>query len=210
MSLARLLDAVAPPLCAACGAWAGNAEPLCAACRGALRWLGAEPVFLGALPLWAPVAYDGPARTLVRALKFRGAFGAAGVMAAQMAANAPPGFLHGTLVPVPVHPARRRRRGYNQAERVAAELAGRLGLPLVDCLERCGPAASQVGRGRVARLDGIAGSVRLRPGARAPAAALLVDDVATTGATLLAGAGALRAAGAQRVVAVAYARTPGR
>src|SRR5829696_4240684 len=72
----RLLDvaaAVAPPVCVACGAWAGAAEPLCGVCRGRVRWLAADPVD----GVWAPVAYDGPARRVVAALKFRSAIRAA-------------------------------------------------------------------------------------------------------------------------------------
>src|SRR5436305_13879312 len=98
MNLLALLDLLAPPLCAGCGASAGESEPLCSACRRELRWLGAEPIPLGAddgppLVGWAPVAYEGPARGLVRALKFKGASRAAGAMAAQLAANAPLGCL---------------------------------------------------------------------------------------------------------------------
>jgi ComF family protein len=211
--LTRVLSLLAPPLCFGCGGCAGRLEPLCGSCRTQLRWLPTEPVPLpgAALELWAPLAYAGPARALVRALKFRGALPAAGVMAAQVAANAPSGLLAGaTLVPVPLHPARRRRRGFNQAERVAAELGVRCGLPVRDCLERVGSADTQMGRTRARRLAGIEGEVAMREGARAPPQALLVDDVVTTGATLAACATALRAAGASAVTAVAYARTPGR
>jgi predicted amidophosphoribosyltransferase len=162
---------------------------------------------------WAAVSYDGPARALVRALKFGGAVRVVDAMAAQMAANAPPGLLEGvTLVPVPLHRARRRRRGFNQAEELAYALGARSGLPVADCLERPGGAAraSQVGRGRGDRLTALAGSVRMRAGAPVPLRALLVDDVVTTGATLAACAAALASQGVREVKAVAYARTPGR
>jgi ComF family protein len=209
MLVGRLLAPLAPPLCAGCGAWAGAAEPLCGDCRGLLRWLRREPAFLGAVAVWAPVAYDGPARALVRALKFRGAAGAAELMAAQIVANAPPPLLDvAALVPVPPHAARRRRRGYDQAELIAAALSPRAGLPVAACLERRGAAATQVGRGRAERLAGVAGTIAAA--ADVPERALLVDDVLTTGGTLMACAAALRAAGARRVAAVAYARTPGR
>jgi predicted amidophosphoribosyltransferase len=104
---------------------------------------------------------------------------------------------------VPLHPKRARARGYNQARLLAEAIAQRTGLAVVDCLARAGPARTQVGRDRAQRLTGIAGSVRAT---RAPPArAVLVDDVITTGATLLASA---ESTGATR--ALAYARTPGR
>jgi ComF family protein len=205
-----LLDLVAPPLCAGCGALAGRVEPLCSLCRRRLRWLAPETVPLGGVAAWAPLAYEGPAQGVVRALKFRGATRAAAGMAAQIAASAPPGFLtpERTLVPVPLHRARARRRGYNQALLLAEALATRTDAPLADCLERIGAAGTQVGRDRAQRLRGIAGAIRVA--GAAPPDAVLVDDVITTGATLDACARALVAAGSESVVAVGYARTPGR
>jgi ComF family protein len=209
--LRGLAQPLAPSLCVACSAHAGAAEPLCRSCRGELRWLGPDLASACGVEVWAPLAYDGPARAIVKALKFGRLPRLAETMAAQIAANAPPRALAaGALVPVPLHPSRLRRRGYNQAERLAVALAARTGAPLADCLERFGDRRTQVGRDRRARLRGISGSVRLRGGEAAPAAATLVDDVATTGATLAACAEALRAAGARRVTAITYARTLGR
>jgi predicted amidophosphoribosyltransferase len=223
-----LLRLLAPPLCAGCGGDAGGAEPLCAWCRGELRWLGPEPVEVAGVRVWAPLAYEGPARGVVRALKFGGARRAAAAMAAQIAANAAPGWLDaasGMLVPVPLHPSRARKRGYNQARLLADAIAARTGLPVTDCLERAGPRGTQVGRDRAQRLAGIAGTITVRRSAArhfdhachgrnapcenrvaVPAVAILVDDVITTGATLAACADAL----GTEVRAVAYARTPGR
>ncbi len=205
-----LRSLLAPPLCWSCGAPAPRAAPLCRACRRALRFLAPEPVTLSGVVVWAPVAYEGPARDLVKALKFHGATLVAQAMAALIAANAPGRLLAsaGALVPVPLHPARRRRRGFNQAETLAAALGPRVGAPPLDCLRRSGTDRRQVGRGRAARLAGPAGSIGVV--GPAPAAALLVDDVVTTGGTLAACAAALRGAGADAIAAVAFARTAGR
>jgi ComF family protein len=153
------------------------------------------------------VLYEGPARALVGALKFRAARGLADEMAAAVAAGAPAGLLEGALVPVPLAPRRRRGRGYNQAEALARALSRRTGMPVCRALERSGGPGRQLGRGRRARLARAPG---FRARRTVPARAVLVDDVITTGATLAACGRALRAAGVREVAAVAYARTPGR
>jgi ComF family protein len=206
-----LLRLLAPPFCWACGDDARPHDPLCSRCREQLRRLEG-PAELAGVSVWAPLVYDGPARAIVSGLKFRGATGLAGPMAAQIVASAPPALLRppAVLVPVPLHPRRARVRGFNQAERIAAAVASRTGLRVEDCLLRRGPASRQVGRGRAERLAGIADTVGLRPRARPPRRAVLVDDVATTGATLAACVAALRSAGAAEVAGIAYALTPGR
>jgi ComF family protein len=201
--LAHVLALVVPPRCLACTAAVAAGRDLCPECRASLAWLPPDP----AATAWAPVAFDGPARTLVHALKFAGRTDAARVMAAQIAANAPPGLLaRGGLVPVPAHPRRARERGFDQARLLARRLSARTGLPVVDVLVRRGRGGPQVGSGRRARLARDLGiSARRAVSGRL----VLVDDVHTTGATLAACARALRAAGAEEVLAVTYARTLG-
>lgn len=152
------------------------------------------------------MAYDASARRAVTALKFGGALALVDAMAAQIAASAPmPLVADATLVPVPLHPARRRGRGFNQAELLARSLSKRLHLPLCPCLARCGRPSRQLGARRAVRLVPARIDVRVR--SPAPARALVVDDVHTTGATLDACARALRAGGAHHVACLTYART---
>jgi ComF family protein len=208
--LARLVSVLAPPLCVACGADAGRAAPLCQVCRVQMRRAPATAVADGSLRCWAAFAYEGPAGALVRALKFGGRLAVADVMAAQIAAQAPPELLGGVLVPVPVHPAHQRRRGLDHCHALARALARRTGLPLAACLEKAGDPRPQVGRGRRARVTGPAGSIAVKAAVEAPERALLVDDVITTGATLAACAAALRDGGCEQVAALVYARTSAR
>ena len=205
----------APRLCWSCSGLARRGEPLCGGCRASLHRLAAVPALASGVSVWAPVAYSGPARDLVRALKFRGAIALAEAMAAQIVANAPPALLDPalatarcTLVPVPLHPRRLRSRGYNQAAAIAEAVGRRAQLPVLDCLVRAGPSITQVGRDRAERKAGPAGSINLD--GDAPGKVLLVDDVVTTGATLSACRDALAAHGARDVAAVCFARTIGR
>ncbi len=221
--LAQIAAALAPPACAHCRApLAAGAVALCADCLRELPWLGDAVCRRCGLPLhggracpaagaafataWSPVAYEGTALALVRALKFRGALQVAGLLAAQMAANAPPWALGDAVAVVPAPPvaARARRRGFDPAALLAAGLAHRLDLPVADCLARSGRAARQLGARRSERRA--PGRIGVRVSGRVPEAVLLVDDVHTTGATLAACARALSDAGAAEIHALAYAR----
>jgi predicted amidophosphoribosyltransferase len=221
--LDELVALAVPPRCAACRAPGRRAsDVLCGACRRGLPWLTMPCCERCALPLpcgrrcparaapfdaaWSAVAYEGSARDVMHALKFSAARPLAGVMAAQIAANAPAGLLHdgAAIVPVPPHPARLRRRGFDPAGLLARALARRTGLPLVAALRRSATDTRQLGASRDERLRG--GRLAFTPRATAPPIAILIDDVHTTGATLSACAAALRSAGATRVHALTWAR----
>ena len=155
---------------------------------------------------WSPVAFAGPARELVHALKFHAARTAGDVMAAQMVAGAPAGLLvpDAVLVPVPSHPRHARARGSDHARTLARLVSGRTGLPVKCCLARAGPAVRQVGSSRAARRAD--GRLRVQVRSQAPANVVLIDDVHTTGATLQACAVALLEQGSDHVSAITYAR----
>ena len=96
---------------------------------------------------------------------------------------------------VPLHPERARQRGFNQAERIARSLGQELHLPVIEGLSRVRPTAAQVGLTGREREANVAGAFRWTAAGAPPVATGLVDDVCTTGATLLAAASALNTAG---------------
>jgi ComF family protein len=162
--------------------------------------------------------YDGALRDVLHAFKYEGRLSLARPLARLMAAHGAELLARADLVvPVPLHPRRERQRGFNQAW----ELARRLGLPACRALRRTRPTVAQVGLSAAGRRHNVAGAFAVRaawrPGPRAPAArgsghrlggacVLLVDDVATTGATLDACAAALLSGGARAVLALTAAR----
>lgn len=104
------------------------------------------------------------------------------------------------VAPVPVHPGRRRTRGFNQAEILAEKLAARLKAPLCpDALRRVKKTAPQKELDPSQRLKNL--EKAFEPGKLPPGAerVLLVDDIYTTGSTLEACAGILISMGAEKV-----------
>jgi predicted amidophosphoribosyltransferase len=222
----ELLSLIVPPLCVTCLEPEFSGSALCPDCRARLVALPAARCRRCGAPVvrdcagcrecrgrafaftraWCPFAYEGVGRRAVNALKSRGALAVAGFMGGEIARRAPSGLVKGILVPVPAHARRRRQHGFNPAGEIAHAVGRRTRSPVRDLLQRTGRPPPQVGLERAARLDNARGSVDLRPGAAAPARAVLVDDVYTTGATLDACARTLRAAGSREVTAVTFAR----
>jgi ComF family protein len=212
------LDLLLPPACTGCGS--GGAL-LCAAClelaRPALdprsRFVAADPgIAIGqdlALAM-AAFAFDGPIRRALAHLKYEGAW-RLGRLLSGAAAPSLRVLLEVTgavpLVPVPVHIARLRMRGYNQAELIARALSSASGLPCAELLERVRPTTKQHQLDRAARLANLRAAFELCPKPRSlPASVIVVDDIITTTATLEACASVLREAGVRDVYGFALAR----
>lgn len=149
--------------------------------------------------------YAGALRDILHALKYDGRRSLAVPLAARMR-QAGSDLFDGTeaVVPVPLHPRRRRERGFNQA----ADLARHLGLPVVDALVRRKSTPSQTTLHATERHENMRGAftATARLAHLRGASILLVDDVRTTGATLDACALVLREAGVRAVFALTAAR----
>ena len=186
------------PLCRRCGVEVESARDECG-CRARLRSL---------TRLRSAVAYEGPIESAVHRFKYEGWRRLAAPLAQLMAERlAVEGVAARLLVAVPLHPERRRLRGYNQSELLARELSKLLALgspPGVLVRTRATP--PQVGHDRKRRFENVAGAFTWRGARWNGEAVLLIDDVATTGATLDACANALRAAGSGPVTGVSLAR----
>lgn len=155
---------------------------------------------LQALALWR---YAEPADRVVLGFKYGGHAGVARLWAVRMAARLP---AVDALVAMPMHPTRLAERGENPAEALALALRPLLpGHPPRLRGVKTRATALQQGLDRAGRLANVAGAYRIDADLR-QRHVLLIDDVLTTGASLLALAAAARAAGAAAVTAVAMAR----
>lgn len=221
-----------PPICLLCGADGQEQLDLCSGCRADLPANSnscprcAEPLPAGARPgSWcaactrhpppftacrAPLLYEPPVDWLVGRLKFHGRLAAGRVLAGLFGDSLERGSdpRPDLILPVPLHPARLRTRGFNQATEIARPLARRLGIPLVtDLAHRVRPGAPQSRLARALRHANVRGAFVVRAPLAGEHVAML-DDVITTGATASELARVLLQAGASRVDVWAVARTP--
>lgn len=222
----RLGLALIPPRCLVCREAGSEGQDLCELCRQALPHNRCACLRC-ALPLPAPglcgvclkqpppftagaaaFVYAFPVDSLLLRFKFHGDL-AAGRLLSQLLvpamARAP---RPQALVPLPLHPARVRHRGYDQAYELAKPLARALNLPLcAGSLQRVRATAPQSQLDAASRRRNVRSAFAAHPG-ELPRHVALLDDVMTTGATLAEGCRALQCAGVVRVDVWAVARVP--
>lgn len=222
------IGALLPTHCLICGEAGISGHDLCPDCFTALPWLGAAcarcarplgPAEGGQAicgvcqrqppPLDATIAafvYGWPVAGLLRRFKFHQDLAAGRLLVQLLDERCRQAPRPQALVPLSLHVARLRQRGYDQALELARPLARRLDLPCLPGLTRVRKTRAQ------SELDAAARGRNLRnafvAAAGMPSHVALVDDVMTTGATLYAAARALRGAGVQRVDAWVCARVP--
>jgi len=189
-----------PPYCRRCAQPARDA--LCRRCQGPPEALSLlRPVFL----------YREAAVSLVHAFKYRGSRAAARAAGGWMGtalSRFPELGRPDALVPMPLHPLRRRERGYNQALLLAEGLSARAGIAVRELALRRRDTRPQWALAARDRRRNVRGAFEARPEA-AGLRLLLVDDVCTTGASLEECAEALKDAGAAWVGALVLARQSG-
>lgn len=218
-ALERAIDFALPPTCAGCGI---EGELLCKQCRPALEKRLERPggVAIGIVAeIPAPLLqlewcgpFTGPVRAAIHALKYAGERRLAEPLGRALATRWDHAGAGGDLVvPVPVHPDRARERGFDQSVLLAEVAARHLELTCAPILERHRPTARQFDLHRSARAGNVEGAFRIAAGSahERPLEGrwiVLVDDVVTTGSTLVSCAATLLEAGALGVSALTVAR----
>lgn len=110
-----------------------------------------------------------------------------------------------TLCAVPLHWIRKNERGFNQAAELAIRIANRRGWQMQELLFRTRRTGHQAKRNRAERLTAMIGAFAMKPKVAAPEWVMLIDDIATTGATLDECARMLKCAGVKRVTGLVAA-----
>lgn len=192
-------------ICQRCGTVLPGGGAHCARCRGS-KGKAFKCRIIRSAWLFGPEV-----RALIHAFKYDGYTFLAAYLGEQLALEFkkyPELSCSQVIIPVPLHPKKQRARGYNQSQLLAKELSRMTGLVAkADWLSRSRNTKPQARLNRQERLGNMTGAFQAAPDVKGKNI-LLVDDVATTGATLEGCALALKEAGAKQVVAFTLAREP--
>ena len=221
-------DFLFPPVCMVCDAPGGDVRRrVCESCLSSIAGVSvADKAYRracarlaagGAIEdLIVPWYFDkhGPLQVLIHQLKYGGMTSIGEELGERLAASVirHPALGADAIVPVPLHRAKLRERGYNQSACIARGIASATGLRISEnLLVRSRFTPSQTTLGVPQRRTNMPGAFAVPPGQRREVGGrclLLVDDVITTGATMHACAEALKNAGARRITACALALAP--
>lgn len=202
------VQVILPPVCRRCGLPANlphssDRDPyICEQCQE-------NPQQLDGLLAYA--FHGGPLREAIHQFKYEDLRSLAGPLGRLMGegwtALAPQDLAIDAIVPVPLHPARQRQRGYNQAALLAHSVGARLQHPVIDdVLVRTKATTPQVGLGVLERQANVQDAFRCSGDGLSGKQVILIDDVCTTGSTLQSACAALREAGTLSVWAYTLAR----
>ncbi len=212
--LGDLADVLFPASCAGCNrALARSEEVICTNCLTRLpRFDDSQELenrLAGRIPVAAIAGYlkyetGGLTQRLLHRLKYRGQRQIGLILGTQFGAwlrQQPFWQEVEAIIPLPLHPTKEKKRGYNQSALLAQGISDATGLPvLIDVVQRLRPSASQTRKSREERWLNVAGIFAVKDGtAMAGRHVLLVDDVLTTGATLEACGQTLLEAGAEKL-----------
>ena len=192
------LPGITPPVCRRCGTPQPGDKP-CPACLSHQHNIDG---------IRSPFRFEGVIRQAIHQFKYNNlryiARPLAELLSNYLVANPIPG---GVLVPVPLHSRRLRERGYNQSQLLARELGKLVGLPVTaDCITRQRQVALQTRATSVSQRRSNVANAFTCHGDLRDKKIILIDDVATSGATLDACAAALKSAGAGSVWGLTIAR----
>lgn len=197
-----LLDLIFPRFCVGCGKWG---KFICQKCRKTIRFYdkGIGQFLPDLDDVFVLAHYDGLVQKAIKEVKYRGTFAINQELAELIRKNFHQQFTFDYLVPVPLAPKRLAERGFNQSEKLAKYLKL---APVLNCLVRRRETKPQFDLKIAERRKNVRNAF-VTTTHRLPAGSYcLVDDVATTGATLSECAKALKKTGAKRIFAICVAR----
>ncbi len=191
--------------CVCCGVEKGVEDYLCKRCSKELEALKEGEVKAAGLNAYSLYKYDGKVKSLVTGYKYNGRKWLSRFMGDSIS-----GLL--TSLPlkidcvcnVPLHDKRRKTRGFDQSEEIAKRISETTGIPFIPALRRVRNTKTQTKLSEKQRKENMKGA--FEKAAQVSGNALLIDDVLTTGATAGECAAVLKAAGAQEVYVMTFAR----
>ena len=215
--LEELLAFLYPPRCPVCGAYLEERGQWCPACLSEVAQVQRLPlppkaakVLVG---VWALGHYRSGLRDLIRGLKYSGKKGNLASLrifldsCEDVTSLFPRGIV---ATPVPLHPSREKKRGFNQAELIFKDWLAERRIPMETLLKRQRETKAQYGLTAKERQDNMRDAFSPAEGASLRGRnILLVDDIMTTGATLLECAAALKRGGAARIYGLVLASDRG-